>query len=166
MKSNETKVNSQGTKNNVFTPLGDAKMPSLERVFNKESEKYEIVVKSEIDIQEELQRSSNSYDLAMLKAKYKLTGELPPDTGGYGDVDQDLTMFPDNIHELYKVRNKLQTYFEGLDPKLQATYGSFENYVTSIYSGQIPQATKDYYAALATEKELEALKQAKENANE
>lgn len=159
MKLQETKVKSQEMSKFLFTPSGEKTFKSIAREFNKEKDCYEIVVKNEIDIQEEIQRSSNATDLAILKRKYQLTGEIPAQTGGYGDVEQDLTMLPDNIHDLYKARNKLQARFEQLDPELIRAYGDFDNFVTSIYRGVVPEAVKIYQQNKATAAELKKIKE-------
>ena len=159
MKSNETKVKLTEQPNFLFTPAGCNKIKSIAREFNKEKDCYEIVVKNEIDIQEEIQRSSNATDLALLRRKYQLTGEIPANTGGYGDIEQDLTMLPDNIHELYKARNKLQERFNKLDPELVRAYGDFDNFVSSIYKGKIPAEVQDYYKNQATAKKLKELQE-------
>lgn len=142
----------------LYTPKGDDVYYSLKKEYNPETQRDEIVKKSKISITEELQRSSNSYDLALLKKKYKMTGELPPDVGGYGDTDIDLTIFPDDIHGLYKARNQLQDKFNQLDPKLIAAYGSFENFVSSVYRGQVPESVQEYYQNKKNIEDLENLK--------
>lgn len=114
----------------LYTNPGNRMEPVYERVFDKDLG-CEVVKKvREIDIYEYIQSSASSTDMAQLRAQLLRTGEVPcvDPTLRHGEVSLEAN----NIHEFYNLINGAAAQFDDLDPKVQAIFGSREEFVKAL----------------------------------
>lgn len=114
-----------------YTPAGDRVAPVYQNVFDEELKREVVQKTGEFDIYEFIQASATNTDLAMLREQMIRTGTLPV----VDDDVQDMSLYPDNIHELYDIVNSAEARFNALPEAIQNVFGNKDVFLRSLVEG-------------------------------
>lgn len=131
------------------TPVGNKIQPIYKMVFDEKLRKDVVKVVGEQDIDDFIQKSSSSTDIAFLQREAIRTGQYPADPRAVYGVD--MTLMPTNIHELYKSVNDIDSHFLKLPADVQAMFGSAENYKNAVLDGNAEAVIRAGYEQLANQ---------------
>lgn len=142
-----------------ITPVGNKIQPIYELEYD-EKEKRELVKKTgEQDIDDFIQKSASSTDMAFLQREAIRTGQYPVDPrASYG---VDMTLMPTNIHELFSTTSDINAHFSKLGEHAQKAFGTAEKYKEAVLNGSAEKILNQYFTKLAAE-EAAKLKQKEE----
>lgn len=142
------------TRSYFYTHPGDAIAPVFKRVYDENLKRDIVKVVDHFNLNEFVQSSASSVDLAILKKRALEMGES---AGAFvGDIDE--TLFPENIHDVYKFNSTLTEKFNGLEEGLKKQFGSVDKYRAAILNGSALDVAQKYYVAEAKKKAAEAAK--------
>ena len=142
-------------KHNPFaTNSGNDIAPVYKKVYDQEKKREIVKVVDHFNINEFVQSSASTVDLAILKKRALEMGES---AGAFvGDIDE--TLFPENIHDVYKFNSTLTEKFNGLEEGLKKQFGSVDKYRAAILNGSALDVAQKYFIAEAKKKAAEAAK--------
>lgn len=143
-----------------LTPVGNKIQPIYELYYDEKSRKELVKKVGEQDIDDFIQKSSNATDMAYLIREAQRTGQYPIDENAKYGVD--MTLMPTNIHELYKTTSDINKRFEGLDPKVQAAFGSAQAYKDAVLNGSAEKLIEQHFIKLAQDEAKKAIEKEKE----
>lgn len=136
--------------------------PTYKKVYDEKRKKKVVKIVDHFDLDEFIQSSASSVDLAILKKRALEMGES---AGAFvGDIDE--TLFPESIHDVYKFNNTLAEKFNGLDDGLKKQFGSVEKYRKAILDGSAMSIAQKYFVKEAQAKAAEAAKKPEEGDKE
>lgn len=132
-----------------ITPVGNKIQPIYELQYDEKA-KCELVVQTgEQDIDDFIQKSASSTDMAFLQREAIRTGQYPADPRACYGVD--MTLMPTNIHELFKSTSDINEHFSRLGEHAQKAFGSAENYKDAVLNGTAEKILNSYFSKLAAE---------------
>lgn len=123
--------------------------PVYKRVYDEELKKMIVKKVDETDIYEFIQASKSTTDLANLQQRMIALGEIPAVDPTLGS--NDLTVFPDNIHDVYKMVNDVDGSFNQLPDSVKSIFGTKEVYLQSLLDGSYQSKL---FAAMSAPKEV------------
>lgn len=145
------------------TPVGDPMQPIYELQYDEEA-KCELVKKvGEQDIDDFIQKSASSTDMAFLQREAIRTGQYPVDDRAQYGVD--MTLMPRDIHELFATTKDINSHFSSLGEHAQKAFGSPEAYKEAVLNGTAEKILNAYFAKLAKE-EAEKIKETQKKEGE
>lgn len=112
---------------------GDRIAPVYKRVYDKDYDSTLVKQVDTFDIEEFIQSSKSSTDLAVLQKRFIELGEIPAVDANMGS--NDLTVYPSNIHEVYDMVNDVASNFAKLPQSIQAIFGTKEAYMKALLDG-------------------------------
>lgn len=115
----------------LYTDIGSNIQPVYERQFDEKTGKSLVVQTSTFDIDEYIQASNCQTDLAMLRAEMIATGQLPTIT----DEVVDATLFPENIHEVYKTINDVDKIYNDLPDSVKGIFKDKNAFLSALIDG-------------------------------
>ena len=124
--------------------------PVYKRVYDEKLNKMIVKKVDETDIYEFIQASKSTTDLANLQQRMIALGEIPAVDPTLGS--NDLTVFPDNIHDVYKMVNDVDGSFNQLPDSVKSIFGTKEVYLQSLLDGSYQSKL---VAAMSAPKEKE-----------
>lgn len=107
--------------------------PVYKRVFDAEMKRFVVKKVDETDLYEFIQASKNETDLAVLQKRFIALGEIPAVDPTL--ASNDLTVFPNNIHEVYDMVNDVDANFKSLPESIQKIFGDSGTYMQAILNG-------------------------------
>ena len=117
----------------VFTNSGNPIAPVYKRVYDKDLDANIVKKVDETNLQEFIQASRATTDLAILQKRFIELGEIPAVDPTLGS--NDLTQFPSDIHGVYKMVNDVAGNFAKLPESIQKIFGTKEAYLESLMNG-------------------------------
>lgn len=132
-----------------ITPVGNKIQPIYALQYDEKEKKELVVMTGEQDIDDFIQKSSSSTDMAFLQREAIRTGQYPVDSrASYG---VDMTLMPSNIHELFNTTSDINTHFSKLGEHAQKAFGSADAYKDAVLNGTAEKILNSYFAKLAAE---------------
>lgn len=147
-----------------MTPVGNKIMPIYELQYDEKIRKDLVVKTGEQDIDDFIQKSQSSTDMAFLQREAIRTGQYPVDpTAQYG---VDMTLMPSNIHELYRITKDINTHFNSLGEHAQKCFGTAEAYKNAVLDGTAEAKLNAYFLKLQKEEAAKLAKNEKQEKGE
>lgn len=137
---------------------GDPIVPRLKRVYHEKVKKEVVQKVGTLDIYEEIQASSNSTDLELLKRQALIDGQpIDPSGVGYG---VNFSGLPEDIHQAYKIANDVEAQFSKLPEELRTELfgGSSDKFVEAFMTNKFESMVMSYYGDKAVKAAEEAKK--------
>lgn len=137
-------------KKKYITPCGQRMQPTYKKVYN-EKLKREVVVRGEdMDIYEFIQMSASNSDIEMFKREALKTGiEANVLPGAVYGVDT--SMFPKDIHQLYRLANNSSEIFNGFDEQTKAAFKDVSDFNKCVLDGSAQERIRSHFSKLAEE---------------
>lgn len=132
-----------------ITPVGNKIQPIYELQYDEKVKKELVVKTGEQDIDDFIQKSASSTDMAFLQREAIRTGQYPVDPRATYGVD--MTMMPSNIHELFNTTSDINSHFSKLGEHAQKAFGSAEAYKEAVLNGTAEKILNSYFSKLAAE---------------
>ena len=117
----------------ICSCAGSHTAPIYKKVFDKDLNRMVVKQTGETDIYEFIQASKCSTDLATLQQRFIALGEIPAIDPSMGE--NDLSIFPDNIHEVYKMANDVDGAYSKLPDSVKTIFGSSQAYMSALLDG-------------------------------
>lgn len=134
-----------------YTSAGNPITPVYKRVYDDKKKRMVVKKVKEINIDEFIQSSSNSTDLALLKRRYIELGEIPAVNPG-APTYADLSTLPDNVHELYHLENLAQEKYDALPDAVKSLYNGSADWLNVVLQGNWENDAQKRFAALSKNK--------------
>ena len=130
-----------------ITPVGSKIQVTYELQYDEKRRCELVVPVGEEDIDKFIQASASSTDMAFLVREAQRTGQYPIDARAQYGVD--MTLMPNNIHELYNTTAHINDAFEKLGEQGKQAFGSVDNYKEAIINGTAEKILYAHYKKLA-----------------
>lgn len=131
MATEQKKVINPEVEGVLYTPCGSNIQPIYERVYDKATGKNLVVKTGDFDIDEFIQASNCKTDLAMLRQEMIANGTLP----SVSDEVVDMTLFPENIHEVFSTVNQAEKTYNELPDSVKAIFRSKDEFLAALIAG-------------------------------
>lgn len=118
----------------VCCPAGDVNAPVFKIVYDEKLKKNIVKQVDTFNIYEFIQASKSSTDLATLQKRWLELGEVPGGVLGF-DGDVDMTLYPCDIHGVYKMVNDVDGAFNRLPESIQKIFGNKDAYLKALLDG-------------------------------
>lgn len=132
----------------MMTSVGDKMTKRFKRVYDEKLDKKVVKCVETFDIDEFIQSSSNATDLAILKRRYIELGEIP-NVDGSQPVYGDLTILPENVHELYHLEDTAEKTFASLPDQYKGAFANSSDFLNHVLKKDYVQVINKYIAAQA-----------------
>lgn len=144
-----------------LTPVGNKFQPIYELQYDEKAKKELVVMTGEQDIDDFIQKSASSTDMAFLQREAIRTGQYPADPRAQYGVD--MTLMPTNIHELFNTTSDIQAHFDKLGEHAQKAFGSATAYKEAVLNGTAEKVLNNYFEKLAKEEAAKLIEKQKED---
>lgn len=134
------------------TNIGSPIVPRYKRVYDEKLKRNVVKHVDDFNIDEFIQASSNSTELAILKKKFVELGEIP-NVSGVEPTYGDLSVMPDNVHELYHMQGKALDAFSKLPDNVKGAFASPDDLLNHIIQGDFTQVINTYVSSQQTKVE-------------
>lgn len=129
----------------VCSNPGNPIAPVYKRVSDADG-KFVVEKVDEMNIQEFIQASKSTTDLATLQKRFIELGEIP-------NVNPDLVydenaVFPSDIHSLYNMVNDVNGSFNSLPESVRNVFGNSQAYLAAILDGSYKEKLAEAFAPI------------------
>lgn len=134
----------------VYSRSGSRYVDIKKRVYD-EKLKTHIVIKTgeKVDLSEQIKASDCLTDMALLKREKMRTGQIPNVNPNIVS-GVDLSIFPDSIHDVYRVHSEVNAKFNALSPEVRNAFGnSVDNFYTACMDGTAKLKISKHFESLS-----------------